>query len=180
MRKFSFVPAEEFCERIEEFIGKDGIEYQGNLYKIFPNVHDIAMHWYVNLKKPVRASSQSAGYDFCIPFDCIIPAGQEQVIPTGICAHMESNNVLLCVPRSGLGFKYGLKLKNTLGVIDADYINSRNGGHILLKLVNPSADEPIVFKMGDRIAQGIFMEYLVTYDDDVNTERTGGFGSTGN
>ena len=34
-------------------------------------------------------------------------------------------------------------------------------------------------KAGDRFCQGIFMEYGITYDDDVTNERNGGFGSTG-
>ena len=35
-------------------------------------------------------------------------------------------------------------------------------------------------KAGDAFAQGIFMNYLVTDDDDATAERNGGFGSTGN
>ena len=41
--------------------------------------------------------------------------------------------VLAIFPRSGLGFKYRLQLNNTVGIIDSDYFNSDNEGHILLK-----------------------------------------------
>ena len=41
-------------------------------------------------------------------------------------------------PRSGQGFKYGIKLANTVGIIDSDYYHSDNEGHIFIKFVNDS------------------------------------------
>ena len=56
-----------------------------------------------------------------------------------------------------------------------DYSHAGNEGHILLKL---KTKQRIEFKRGDRIAQGIFLPYGVTVDDEAEGERHGGFGST--
>ena len=54
---------------------------------------------------------------------------------------MEPEWVLKCYPRSGLGFKFRLQLNNTVGIIDSDYYNSDNEGHIFAKLTNDSNEE---------------------------------------
>ena len=61
-------------------------------------------------------------------------------IPTGIRAWMESGYVLLLAPRSSLGFKYRMQLDNTIGVVDADYYESDNEGHIFIKVTNDSKE----------------------------------------
>lgn len=133
---------------------------------------------YENIIMPCRATAGSAGYDFHIPFDGIIRAGESVIIPTGIRCLMNKAYVLMLYPRSGLGFKYEMRLANTIGVIDSDYSHSENEGHILIKVHNPS-DKDIVLKRGARFAQGVFTRYYLTDDDGVLTERTGGIGSTG-
>ena len=88
--------------------------------------------------------------------------------------------MLKCYPRSGLGFKYRLQLNNTVGIIDSDYYYSDNEGHIFLKLTNDTNEAKLLkIKIGEGIAQGIFVEYGITYDDNVKEIRNGGFGSTG-
>ena len=83
----------------------------------------------------------------------------------------------MCVPRSGLGFKYGCRLVNTCGIIDEDYYYADNEGHIMAKI---TCDKGFKLASGDRFMQGIFVPYAVTADDDpIASERTGGFGSTG-
>ena len=100
-------------------------------------------------------------------------------IPTGIRVHMEEEWVLKCYPRSGLGFKYRLQLNNTVGIIDSDYYHSDNEGHIFAKITNDSnEDKTVELKAGNGFMQGIFVEYGITVDDDVQTVRNGGFGST--
>ena len=87
--------------------------------------------------------------------------------------------MLKAYPRSGLGFKFKLQLNNTVGIIDQDYYYSNNEGHIFLKLTNDTRENKTVeVKAQNGFAQGIFLEYGITYDDDVADERNGGFGST--
>ena len=134
---------------------------------------------YNNLKLPRRATVGSAGYDFFAPFDITLAPGQTIKIPTGIRAKMEVEWVLKLYPRSGLGFKYRLQLNNTVGIIDSDYYYSSNEGHIFAKITNDSNENKTVeIKALTGFMQGIFLEYGITYDDEVTEIRDGGFGST--
>ena len=93
---------------------------------------------------------------------------------------MEDGWVLKIYPRSGLGFKYRLQLNNTVGIIDSDYYHASNEGHIFVKLTNDSNEgKTLTLAAGDAFAQGVFVEYGITFDDDADGERRGGFGSTG-
>ena len=133
---------------------------------------------YNSIELPTRATSGSAGYDFKTPisFDLIPGEVDEILIPTGIRCIMDSDKVLNLYPRSGLGFKYGLALANSTGIIDSDYCQSKNEGHIMVKL---TSKKPISLVAGDRIVQGMFVQYFTTDDDTVTASRDGGFGSTG-
>ena len=134
---------------------------------------------YNNIKLPVRATSGSAGYDFFAPIDIVLQPNSTIKIPTGIRVKMDLGWVLKCYPRSGLGFKYRAQLNNTVGIIDSDYYYSDNQGHIFAKLTNDTNEAKILkIKSGDGFMQGIFVEYGITVDDNVNEIRNGGFGST--
>ena len=101
------------------------------------------------------------------------------LLPTGVRARMDEGWVLLMFPRSGLGFKYRLQLNNTVGVIDSDYYEAKNEGHIMLKLTNDSRDgRTLRIGAGDAVAQGVFVPYGITKDDGADAQREGGFGST--
>ncbi|MCK9470955.1 MAG: dUTP diphosphatase [Bacilli bacterium] len=132
-----------------------------------------------SVKTPKRGTKNSAGYDFYIPLDISLKPNSKVIIPTGIKAYMESDEVLLLVIRSSLGIKYGIRLLNQVGVIDSDYYNNpENEGHILIGVENTSNEE-ISFKTGDRLAQGIFMKYLISdQEKEPKVSRLGGIGST--
>ena len=126
---------------------------------------------------PKRATAGSAGYDFVSPLEVTVPAGGAALIPTGIRAEMEPGWVLMLFPRSSLGFRHALRLSNTVGVIDSDYAFAKNEGHIMVKLRNPLS-EPVTIGRGERFCQGVFLPYGTAEEEEVLTERTGGFGST--
>ena len=69
-------------------------------------------------------------------------------------------------------------MANTTGIIDADYYNSDNEGHIMVKLIN-RGNKKFSANKGDKIVQGIFLPYGITVDDNSEGIRNGGFGSTG-
>ena len=48
----------------------------------------------------------------------------------------------------------------------------------MVKLVN-HGDKVFSVNEGEKIVQGIFLQYGITVDDDANGERKGGLGSTG-
>lgn len=134
---------------------------------------------YEDIKLPVRATAGSAGYDIFAPFGFSLAPSETIKIPTGIRCEIDEGWVLKIYPRSGLGFKFRLQLNNTVGIIDSDYFYSDNEGHIFIKITNDSNENKTVeVKKGTGFAQGIFVEYGITYDDDATGIRNGGFGST--
>ncbi len=134
---------------------------------------------YDEIKLPCRATRGSAGYDFFSPIDFTLKPGETIKIPTGIRVFIEPDWVLNIFPRSGLGFKFRLQMNNTVGIIDSDYFNSDNEGHIFVKLTNDTNEEKTVsVARGTGMVQGIFMQYGITIDDNVVQIRNGGFGST--
>lgn len=134
---------------------------------------------YDSIKLPKRATVASAGYDFFAYTNIHLEQGQTIKYPSGIRCKIDDNYVLFIAPRSGLGFKYRLQLDNTIGVIDADYYNAKNEGHIFIKMTNDSKNGKVLnVKAGEGYAQGIFLMYGITVDDDADGIRVGGFGST--
>ena len=179
--EFQKVSKDQFIKDCEKFLSKKDWENNKN------NLDEI----YENILLPKRATKGSAGYDFCFPFETreFYP-NEELLIPTGIrCKFYENSFSLDIVPRSSLGFKSGIRLANTIGIIDSDYYYADNEGHIMIKLVFPVNKEDAIFswassrkatlEKGSRFAQGIFHQFGITIDDDAEGLREGGFGSTG-
>jgi len=134
---------------------------------------------YATIQLPKRATQGSAGYDFYSPLEFALKPSQSIKIPTGIRARIDEGWVLKCYPRSGLGFKYRLQMNNTVGIIDSDYYNSDNEGHIFCKITNDSKEgKTVIVEQGMGFMQGIFVEYGITVDDEADETRNGGFGST--
>ncbi len=129
----------------------------------------------ITFKMPRRATKNSAGYDiFLNSFEAVIIQPRDfVVIATGLSSYMLPDEVLKIYPRSSLGFKYNVRLKNSTAIIDADFKDQ-----IKIALYNPSESDSVEIKPGQAYCQGIFQKYLLADDDDATEERTGGFGST--
>ena len=223
--RFEKVPYEQFKKDFLKFYVKNPVNELNESF-----IHDI----YDNISLPKRSTSGSAGYDFVTPFNISMVPRSSIMIPTGIRCYMPKQLVLMIYPRSGLSSKNRVFIVNTTPIIDSDYYDADNYGHIFLKLCydfisNPNPDSPDILergyfrmtdsvniddyciagrgipdtvtylhstdktvwvnentlkiKAGDRIAQGIFSQYFITYDDYKNGDnlgkRTGGHGSTG-
>lgn len=131
-----------------------------------------------SISLPRRATKGSAGYDFYAPKDISLAPNETVKVATGIRVKIEEGWVLKIYPRSSLGFKYRLTLNNTVGIIDSDYYYADNEGHIFIKMTN-LGKEPLSIKKGSAFAQGVFVEFGITLDDEPVTDlRKGGFGST--
>ena len=145
MRKFEKISFEQF---------KKDIKDDKKLYDLY------------NL--PKRGTKSAAGYDFYALYDYTLKPGEIKKIPTGIKVSMESDDVLFLIDRSGMGFKYNVRMCNQVGVIDADYYNNDdNEGHMWIRIQN-EGDKDYVVKKGEGMIQGIFMKYLKTDDDEEN------------
>ena len=138
---------------------------------------DVIKEIYDNIKLPTRSTKFSAGYDFKSPISYTIKPGEYIKVPTGIRCRMDNDYVLQIYPRSSLGFKYMFVPMNLVGIIDCDYYDSDNEGHIFVKMKN-CGDKDVSIKAGDSFCQGIFITYAITEDDKVETSRNGGMGST--
>ena len=107
-----------------------------------------------------------------------IKAGQRVLIPLGFALQIPDGWGAFVFPRSGLSFKKGLTMCNSVGVIDTDYT-----GEVKVAAINVS-DTDYTVNPGDRIAQLVFLPVekarLVEVTSLDTTERgAGGFGSTG-
>lgn len=164
-----------------------------------------------DINLPKRSTAYAAGYDFEVAEDTLIypierlrddmrahhsgaltledmasltkrVGAKPTLVPTGIKAQINSNQYLKLVVRSSLPLKHWLILANSEGIIDSDYYNNPdNEGEIFFQLINLSPF-PILLKKGDKIGQGIFVDYHLAYGDSYGKgeKRLGGFGSTTN
>lgn len=166
-------------QKITEFQKVSFSQFEADFKKNFPECENVK-EIYDSIKLPKRATTGSAGYDFYAPVDITLEKGKSVLIPTGIRSKIEDGWVLQIFPRSGLGFKHRVQLDNTVGIIDADYYNSSNEGHIMIKLSCDAHDDghTVSLSAGDGFAQGIFLQFGITVDDDASGIRDGGFGST--
>jgi dUTP pyrophosphatase len=155
---------------------------------------------------PVRKTANSAGFDFEVAEDIIVPSyknlmllSSEQgirsledvakwskmthikptLVSSGVKCIMEPDQYLELMVRSSTPLKYWLILANAPGIIDADYANNPdNEGEIFFQLINLSPFD-IQLHKGDVIVQGIIKRYEIIEDDTTTATRNGGFGSTG-
>lgn len=129
---------------------------------------------------PTRSDAKSAGYDFYTPIDFQVLPHSKMLIWTNVKAYMQDNEVLQIFVRSSIGIKQDCVLANGTGIIDASYYeNEDNDGNIGICLVNRTGQTK-EFKAGERIAQGLFLNYLIADEDNVlGDERKGGIGSSG-
>lgn len=131
-----------------------------------------------NAIMPKRGTKRSAGYDLYATCDVLIKAHSMAKVVTDVCAYMNDDEYLAIFIRSSLAIKYGLSLANSVGIIDSDYYhNPDNNGNIIVAIMN-NTDVDYTIKKGDRIAQGIFMKYLLADNDSAENDRLGGIGST--
>jgi len=133
------------------------------------------------LPLPAHATAGSAGMDLraCLDAPLVVAPGEAQLIPTGLAIHIADPSLAaVLLPRSGLGHKHGIVLGNLVGLIDSDY-----QGQVFVSCWNRS-DQPFTIKVGERIAQLVFVP-VVQADFEIVDEFTdsdrgaGGFGHTG-
>lgn len=151
--------------------------------KAFEKYHNYTFKLPIKLdnggKMPTYAHDTDACADIYAAKDTTIPAHSiSTIVPTGLRIALPEGWVAKIVPRSSIGMKTGLRLSNSVGVIDSDY-----RGEIGVLYDNIS-DSDYEIKAGDRIAQ-MWVERVERFKpvevvELPETERgDGGFGSTG-
>lgn len=135
-----------------------------------------------NFIAPERKNS-SAGIDIFLQNDTTLQVGMDNIVGLGFATEFPENQVALLVPRSSTGCK-GIHLRNTIGVIDADY-RGEWIAHITVDEVGTNAwGNTMEFKRGDRLLQAIMVPVITDKPEIVEelsdtTRDKGGFGSTG-
>ena len=139
-----------------------------------------------DVKTPTRGTTGSAGIDFYIPDDVLLPPfgtiepGGSVMIPSGIKADVPEGYALIAFNKSGIATKRGLQVGAC--VVDSDY-----QGEIHVHLTNVS-DRATSINNGDKIVQFLLIPVshcpvtIVSESELYSgiTERgDGGFGSTG-
>ena len=131
---------------------------------------------------PIRKTAYSAAYDLEAAEDIVLPSFEKGskpiLIPTGLKAYMQPDEVLIIVPRSSGPKKQGISFPHSAGIIDGDYYgNPDNDGHIFVQCINLKNEE-VKIKKGEAVGQAIFQKFLIADDDHADGVRIGGFGST--
>lgn len=171
-------------EKMSHYIGRfekvSFEQFKRDFLNLFPETSEAeVLSTYEKIELPQRSTKGSAGYDFGLTLDIEVAPRQTVMVPTGIRVFIEEGWFLGLFPRSGLGFKYRFQLNNTVGIVDADYYEADNEGHIFAKMANDSNEEKtLVLKEGDKFLQGIFMPFGLAVEEEVTHLRHGGLGST--
>ena len=108
----------------------------------------------------------------------IVFPNREVKIHTGLCFQLPKGTAMLLLPRSSMGIKKDLVLKNTIGLLDCDYT-----GECLIFLKN-IGDTPVAIEQNERLVQALIIPYVKADYQEVEeldeTERgASGFGSSG-
>ena len=151
---------------------------------------------------PARATSGSAGYDLraylksrsvrCSDgvqqvertateqeneWGVTLDAGEMALLPLGFRTRLPQGIEAQIRPRSGQAFKHALTIPNAPGTVDADYAEE------WMVIVRNDAPVPRRIVHGERIAQAVFARHAaIELREGMvqrSTERSGGFGSTG-
>lgn len=142
--------------------------------------HVVAAYQSQTIQLPERKTVRSAGYDIEAAASVTILPGKVELVPTGLKAYMQPDEVLKLYARSSLALSRKLLIANGVGVVDQDYYdNPSNEGHILIPVYNFGTEVAIIAK-GERVAQALFEKFLTSPAETIpQGERSGGFGSTG-
>lgn len=128
-------------------------------------------------KLPQYMTEESAGADLYSSENVVLKTGETKLVRTGLFFEIPSGYEVQIRPRSGLALKHGITVLNSPGTIDSDYRNE-----IMVMLTN-FGKEDFEIKKGDRIAQMVVAPVckasFVLTTELSNSERSGGFGSTG-
>ena len=126
---------------------------------------------------PIRITKGSAGYDIQSTQDLILGQAEQFLMPLNFSLEMPVGILGFIRPRSGWAVSKGLITRSS-DIIDSDFRHE-----VKISLYN-QGKEAITIKKGDRIGQIVFLKYpeceLEVVEKLSATERTGGFGSTGN
>lgn len=131
-----------------------------------------------DLLEPKRGTDGAAGYDLFMPEAGSNFGHQSGLTGLGFAAKVPEGYVALILPRSSAGVKLGVRLGNTVGVIDSDY-----EGEWMVNIRTAPGDV-VQWEQGDRLFQFVVLPIatpelrFVEFFSEMSARGDGGFGST--
>ena len=170
-------------KRIAEFYKVSFAQFSKDYKECFPETNlseDEIKSIYDSIKLPERSTTGSAGYDLFLPIPITLRAGEQITIPTGIRFKCKKDYCMFVLSRSGLGTRNRLQLNTAISLIDSDYYNSSNEGHIFTRVIHDDRNPNAVLSLdaGKGYLQCVFVKFGITKSDRAFGTRNGGFGST--
>lgn len=137
------------------------------------------------LKNKSSIISKSSGFDLIVPNDIVVYDSNilkiDFEISICITDNDDNNYASLLYPRSSLSLS-PLRLANSVGVIDMDYIGNIKGIFDII----PNTKFPFTIQKGTRLVQiclsnlDVFNVKMIFGKQEETTRNCNGFGSTGN
>lgn len=129
---------------------------------------------------PTYMTDKAVGADCFASKDITIEPGEIKVVPTGIKAKFDGEEIgLFPFIRSSVPKKKGLMLANGVGVVEEDYYgNQDNDGNIGFMFLN-FRSEPVTIKRFERIGQIVLMPIARFENASRAGMERGASGSTG-
>lgn len=131
-----------------------------------------------SLPLPERKTDGAAAFDLMARETIEIQPGQIGYVPLNIAVETPPGYFLLLAARSST-HKKGLMMANGIGIGDPDFCGDNDEYHA--PYFN-FTDKPVVVEKGERIAQGMFVQFLKADWEEIekmDKKTRGGFGSTG-
>ncbi len=127
---------------------------------------------------PIYATKGAACFDLFAAEPFTVLPNQTVAVSLGFCIELPESHYLELRPRSGLAYNKNVTLMNSPGTVDSDYRD------VVKALIYNASLSNFSIKQGDRICQGMIKERGEQTEFEINdelseTERKGGFGSTG-
>lgn len=130
-------------------------------------------------KIPKYAHSGDSGFDLAAIENVTIVPGETTIVKTGLAISVPKGTELQIRPRSGTSLKTSLRIVNSPGTVDSNYL-----GEVGI-IVQNTGHRAIFLEKGERIAQGVICpvyeaRFVEVEEFEETTRGSGGFGSTGN
>ena len=127
---------------------------------------------------PAYHTPGAAAFDLTVIEETVIAPRGSAFLRTGLIFGIPEDHVMLIFGRSSLFKKFGLRLGNQVGILDADFCGPED--ECLIYVWNPG-DTPVAVTAGARLAQAIVIPRprLVFEEGEALGPSRGGWGSTG-
>lgn len=126
---------------------------------------------------PEYHTTGAVAFDFYSRIDASLAPNEIKLLPSNLIIEVPKDHALIIAARSST-YKKGVRLTNSIGVIDQDYHGPNDEIH--LAIYNYTSEE-ISIPKGERIAQGLIIPVArVNWEEVESIKETsrGGFGST--